>query len=100
MGEPRTASVLSVRLVIEGARKAGLDVAGILSAIGLTEEELRDVDRRVPAMVLLEAWDAATQRSQDPFFGLHVGENAPPGIFDVVDYAVGASATLGEALEK
>jgi AraC-like DNA-binding protein len=39
-------------------------------------------------------------RSGDDAFGLHAAEQIRPGAFDVLDYAIRSSATLGEGLQR
>ncbi|MGH7856828.1 MAG: AraC family transcriptional regulator ligand-binding domain-containing protein, partial [Candidatus Binatia bacterium] len=54
----------------------------------------------VPHHVLHAVWREAALRSGDDAFGIHVAEQIRPGAFDVLDYAIRASSTFGEALER
>jgi AraC-like DNA-binding protein len=93
-------SVRSVHPVIERLRSLGLDVGAVLSEVGIDAPALDDGEARIPHVVALDLWRAAARRSNDDAFGLHVAEGIRPGAFDVLDYAVRASATLGEGLAR
>src|SRR5262245_49120753 len=48
-------------------------------------------------------WRSPSGRKQcggDADFGLHAAEHIRPGAFDVLDYALRSSATLGEGIER
>jgi AraC-like DNA-binding protein len=57
-------------------------------------------DHRIPEASRARAWVLASARARDPLFGLHMAEQAPIGAYDVLDYALYFSSTLGEALER
>lgn len=95
-----TVSVRSVRPVIGRLRALGLDVGTVLSAAGVDSGALDDAETRIPHVAALAVWREAARRSGDDAFGLHVAEDIRPGAFDVLDYAIRASPTLGDGLER
>jgi AraC-like DNA-binding protein len=95
-----TVSVRSVRPVIERLGRLGLDVGAALSVAGIDPAALDDAEARLPHVAALALWHEAARRSNDDAFGIHVAEDIRPGAFDVLDYAIRASATLGEGLER
>jgi AraC-like DNA-binding protein len=61
---------------------------------------LNDSDGRIPHALALDVWREAARRSGDDAFGIHAAEQIRPGAFDVLDYTVRSSATLGDGLER
>jgi AraC-like DNA-binding protein len=95
-----TAGVLGLRVVFEHAADCGVDIDELMTDLDLDPAVLDDSDHRLPLRVLRGAWDLAASRSHDPSFGLHVAERAAVGAFEALDYAIWASATLEEVLER
>jgi AraC-like DNA-binding protein len=93
-----TVSTLLVRALLLGAAAMGVEVEGVLAALGLTSADLADRDARLPVATSLTAWRLCAERSGDPFFGLHLAERVVPGVYDVVDYAAASAPDLGSAL--
>jgi AraC-like DNA-binding protein len=100
MRELPTMSSLPLRLLASGAHTHGFDIDAVLRDVGIDPVVLGDYDARVPADKGMAAWVEAARRSGDPLFGLHIGDESPLYVFDVIDYAVAASPTLGEGLER
>ncbi len=69
-----------------------------MSAIGADPKALDDADATVPGPTLIAAWETSAKLAQDEAFGLHAGERAALGAYDVLDYVTISSRTLGEAL--
>jgi AraC-like DNA-binding protein len=95
-----TVSVRSVRPVLEHLRTLGLDVATVLAGAGADPGALEDPDARIPHELAIAVWREAVARSGDAAFGIHAAEQIRPGAFDVLDYAIRSSATLGDGLER
>jgi AraC-like DNA-binding protein len=95
-----TVSVRSIRPAVARLGRLGVDVASLLSAVGVDHALLDDSDARLPHSLLLAIWDEAVARSGDDAFGIHVAEEVRPGAFDVLDYGIRSSATLGEGFER
>jgi AraC-like DNA-binding protein len=93
-----TSSVVIVRALSAVVAGAGADAAGYLSGLGLTAEALADIEARLPFPVVARAWELAAEAIRDPAFGLRFVERAPPGSFDVLEYATRSCATYGDAL--
>lgn len=75
----------------------GVDVAALLEGAGVPRSLLEDADARLPHEVALDVWHRAVRLSQDDALGIHAAEAVRPGAFDVLDYTLRSSATLGEA---
>ena len=95
-----TASATALRPMLTYARSRGVAVADILASLGLTEAALEDSDVRVPESSRCRAWVVAAAQARDEAFGLHVAETADIGSYDVLDYALYFSSTLGEAIDR
>jgi AraC-like DNA-binding protein len=61
---------------------------------------LADPDLRVPEKTMAAAWRLAGESTHDEAMGIHVAESLPHGAFDLVEYAVRASPSLGEGIER
>lgn len=94
-----TASAAVLRPMLTFARTRGVNVDAILDEVGVPSSALNDVDRRIPEASRARAWTEAAKQARDPDFGLLVVEHARMGAFDVLDYSLYFSRTLGEALE-
>jgi AraC-like DNA-binding protein len=94
-----TASVLLIRTIVEGIVARGVAAQRLLAPLGIAQGALGDPDGRVPHTVLVAAWEAAPALTGDPDFGLHLAESVAMGTFDVLDYVIRHSATLGGAYE-
>jgi AraC-like DNA-binding protein len=89
-----------LRPMLSFARTKGVDVEELLGEIGVPSSALDDHDYRIPEASRARAWIMAAARARDPLFGLHVAEHSRIGAYDVLDYALYFSSTLGEALER
>ncbi|MFT3924448.1 MAG: AraC family transcriptional regulator [Myxococcales bacterium] len=78
----------------------GLDPAPVLSAAGFAEDAFRDPNARHSIAVTARLWHLAAAHAGDPAFGLQVAKHARLTSFHALGYAVIASATLGEALDR
>ncbi|HYB98636.1 MAG TPA: AraC family transcriptional regulator [Candidatus Limnocylindrales bacterium] len=82
-----------------------LDAHGIAGAelarrAGIDPESLRAPETRVARASLTRLWELAVQATGDPCFGLTAARYVQPTTFHALGYAVLASATLKEALER
>jgi len=85
-----------LRGLVHAAAAVGVDRARFLARIGVSPEEL-ERDTAVPTLVIAQAWQVAPELSGDPLFGLHAGQHAEIGSYDILDYLFLTSATLGDA---
>ena len=91
-----TSAMVLLRGLVYAAEAVGVDRAQLLARVGVTNEELeRDISVATPVMA--KAWQVAPELSGDPHFGLHAGEHAEIGSYDLLDYLFLTSATLGDA---
>ena len=95
-----TCSVVILKPLLARARAQGVDTTSLLRELGLRLPDLNDVDARIAEFDRLRLWEAVAGRAHDPAFGLHVAQSAAVGAFDVLDYALCYSATLGDALGR
>jgi AraC-like DNA-binding protein len=63
-----------LRGLVEYVRARGGSVAPLFVALGLSEEELRDPDRRIPHAIQDKVFEAAAKETGDANVGLHAGE--------------------------
>jgi AraC-like DNA-binding protein len=95
-----TASVVALRPMLAFARERGVDVDAILRDVGVPPSKRDHFDLRISESAREQAWVEAAERAHDPAFGLHVAERSRPGDYDVLDYSLCFSSTLGDALDR
>jgi len=100
-----TASAAVLRPVVNFAHSTGVDVVPVLRAVGLTLAGLDNYDVRIPEASRFRVWTELAARSGDPLFGLHLASeymatSSSIGAFDVLDYSLYFSSTLGDALAR
>lgn len=95
-------SVLSSwsRTIIDALEEIGADADAALASAGLTRDALRDPNARLPATVAARLWAAAAECAGDPAFGLRASQFVRPTTFHALGFAVYASATLRDALDR
>jgi AraC-like DNA-binding protein len=89
-----------VRVLVDALEANGHDAMAPLHAAGLSVEALRDPTARHPVLEVSRFWEAALDVTGDHAFGLKVPKYIRPTTFHALGYAVLASPTLGEALER
>jgi AraC-like DNA-binding protein len=82
------------------AEEHGIDRGEYLRAAGISEDELRDPDARVPLFKIWSAWRILIDRVPDAALGIHFGEATVMRRFGLVGYAMYYSRTLLEALQR
>lgn len=94
-------SVLSswVRVLLDALEADGHDVGPLLRAARISEPMLRDPYARIPVADVSVLWHRAIALTY-PSFGLRVPKHIRHTTFLALGYAVLASTTLGEALER
>jgi AraC-like DNA-binding protein len=78
----------------------GQDGRAIAGRAGIDADALADPDARVPRAALTRLWRLAVEATDDPCFGLVVARFPLQTTFHALGYAVLASATFREALER
>lgn len=95
-------SVLSSwsRTIVDALEAMGVDADAALASAGLSRDALRDPNARLPATVAARLWAAAAVAAGDPAFGLRASKFVRPTTFHALGFAVFASATLRDALDR
>lgn len=89
-----------MRAVLGAATAGGLDAHALAQAHGLDLGDLRDPDLRFPHAAWVALWNEVAEKSADPAIALHAAEKVAIGHWDVIDYVVGSSDTLGDAFRR
>jgi AraC-like DNA-binding protein len=85
---------------LDRTAQLGLSRPELLGAAGLTEEQLRDPDARIPLSALVRLWHAVTERVPDPTLGLLLGAPTRARELGLVGYTMLFSHTIGAALQR
>ena len=85
--------------IIQFASQQGADFAGLLTLSGYTAEELGDEELRVEAEVYDRVIEAALEATNDPAFGLHIGEHLSLSAAGLIYQIVQTSSTVEQALQ-
>src|SRR5688500_2500789 len=97
---PSSVATTSTLAMVRTAEARGVATADLLDRVGLSRETLEDPDARIPGRAALELWRALIDRTGDPALQLFAPTQLPFGAYRVIDYLVGASATVGEGIER
>lgn len=97
---PPTIAATSTRAMILTAETRGVPTADLLERVGLSREVVEDPDARIPGPTVLALWSALRERAGDPTLQLVAPTSLPFGGYRVIDYLVGASATVGEGIRR
>jgi AraC-like DNA-binding protein len=85
---------------LDRTTKMGLARDELLEAAGLTAEQLRDPDARIPLSTVARLWRSVSERLPDPALGLHLGATARARELGLVGYTLVFSRTVGAALRR
>ncbi len=77
-----------------------MDPEPLFRRTGLDVEATRDPDARYPQRATALLWRLAVEKTRDPCFGIEVAMHCSPTMFHALGFAVLASGTLREALER
>ncbi|EKF72968.1 AraC family transcriptional regulator [Alcanivorax hongdengensis A-11-3] len=94
-----TAASFWLEYLLDAALQAGIDLTDELIRLGVSDAQLEAPQARISLETENALFDAALQRSDDPLFGLHMGEHVRPRFLGELGYASMSSATLGDAIE-
>jgi AraC-like DNA-binding protein len=102
MRELAAPSVLSswTRVIIDALEALQIDPGPVLLEGGFALDAFRDPNARLNALATARLWRAAAVRAGDPAFGLFASRFVQPTTFHALGYAVFASATLRDALQR
>lgn len=94
-----TVSLNWAKSILEFTSRCPEEQTEILKQAQLSPEDF-SVNSRLSMDQTVRLWGACIDRTNDPFFGLHFGEQVRPGTFHIVGYTLMNSATLNDALER
>src|SRR3972149_1136567 len=77
-----------------------VDIDEFLNSLGVDPASVRTPDARIPLETNLLIQDEAARFTNDPCFGLHMGEFAEAGSWSILGYLMMNCKTLREAFEK
>jgi AraC-like DNA-binding protein len=97
---PPSIAATSTLAMVRTAEARGIDPSALLRDVGLSRHVLDDPDARLPGHAVLTLWDALRERTGDPVLQLAAPTSLPFGAYRVIDYLVGASATVGEGVDR
>lgn len=80
--------------------KVGISTDELLKKANVDRSFLSSPENKLPLEDYYAIMDAAIDITDDPFFGLHMGESADIGDLSVVGYIMASCRNVGEAFEK
>jgi AraC-like DNA-binding protein len=93
-----TIAATSTLAMVRTAGSRGIKTTDVLAREGLSLAALEDPDCRLPAPTVMAIWKALRERTGDPALQLVAPTSLPFGAYRVIDFLVGASATVGEGI--
>jgi len=77
-----------------------VDADAFLGSLGINPAIIKSPDSYIPVETYLLIQDEAAHYTNDPYFGLHMGEYAEAGSWSILGYLMMNCKTLGEAFGK
>jgi AraC-like DNA-binding protein len=94
-------TLASWALAVERALQAeGADSEAIFAAAQIDRAPLQDPDARLPVAAMWRLWRAAVKATHNDAIGIKVAENLFPTHLNALMYAMQASATIEECIER
>jgi len=87
-----------IELLIDTAMQQGVDLSRELASLHISDKMLVDPIGRVSLQDEQHLLEQCVKRTQDPFFGLHMGEQIRPSAVGALGYASMSCATLRDAV--
>jgi hypothetical protein len=81
-----THSAAALRLVLQALAEHGCDLAAETAALGLSLDEVRDIEGRIPRSAYCALWQRLADVTGDPDCGLHLACRLPTGALGVIEY--------------
>ncbi len=97
---PIAVSVSVLSQLLRYLKHLDADIDGIFQSAGVDPGFLHDPDSHIPVETYIAIQEEAASTTQDPCFGLHMGEFAEPGSWSILGYMMMNCQTLSEAAEK
>lgn len=89
-----------IRDIIYGAARYGAPAGKLCQMAGLDISSLEDANLKVPLEQAQKVWEIAVNLTQDPYLGLHIGENTTTSVVGMVGHLMQTSSTLKEAFDS
>ncbi|MDI1442829.1 AraC family transcriptional regulator [Polyangium sp. 6x1] len=86
--------------IVDVAAASGTDTTALCHAAGLSGEDLRSPETRVPLTSIYTLVEKAAAAIAEPLFGVRVASGVDVEIFDVLGFLVLTSPTFGVAMER
>lgn len=99
-GQPQSTIASWSATIVRALDAQGLDGPAIAARAGIEHSALADADARVPRPALTRLWRLAVEETGNPAFGLIAARHTLQTTFHALGYAVLASSTLREAVER
>jgi AraC-like DNA-binding protein len=97
---PISISVTVLRQMLLYLDSLNVDIDEFLLSLGIDPVIAKSPDAYIPLESYLLIQDEAARYTNDPYFGLHMGEFAEAGSWSILGYMMMNCKTLGEAFEK
>jgi AraC-like DNA-binding protein len=88
------------RVIVDALDALEIDPAPTLLEGGFVADSFADPNARLPALATARMWRSASARAGDPAFGIYASRFVRPATFHALGYAVFASTSLRDALER
>jgi AraC-like DNA-binding protein len=98
--KPMYAIMPVIRGIVYGAARRGASADAICQGAGLSLAELDEGQKRVPHPIGIAVWEQALLLTGDETLGLHIGQQASPGVVGMIGHLMQSSPTLGEAFRQ
>lgn len=98
--EVRTQPSSTLRVFVAGLARLGYETAALLSAAGVTAEQLEDPDGRVPCMSIPAVISQAMRTRPVKNLGIKVAAETPIGAFQLLDYLIVTSENAGQGMRQ
>jgi AraC-like DNA-binding protein len=98
--EPITVSITVLNQMFLYLNSLNVDIDAFLRSLGIDPATVKSPDAYIPIETYLLIQDEAARYTNDPNFGLHMGEYAEAGSWSILGYLMMNCKTLGEAFEK
>lgn len=95
-----TLTMAYCRVLTDYLRARGHALAPVLQVLGVSEAELGDADWRIPRVRFNAALEQAIELSEDPFIGLHAGEQVRPAHYGVLGHVMMSCETSRHVIER
>jgi len=98
--EPIHVSVTVLSQMFLYLNSLGVEIDAFLHSLGIDPATVKSPDSYIPLETYLLIQDEAARHTNDPHFGLHMGEFAEAGSWSILGFMMMNCKTLGEAFEK